>query len=509
LSPVGSGYFVGTIRRGVAACLLLLPFFLAALPTQPAAAQTELPALSDVEAPALPLPEHWKGDFDEMKERRVVRILVPFSKTIYFLDKGAERGTAAELGHQFESCINKKYKTQRRKIYVALVPMARDRLLLELNEGLGDIVAANLTITPERQKLVDFSVPEVRNVDEVIVTGPSAPVLTSLEDLAGQEIQVRRSSSYWPHLQALSGQLKAKGLKEITLIPADENLEDEDLLEMVNAELLPFAIVDSYKARLWAKIFPNLRVREELAVSTGGEIAWAVRKNSPGLLAEINDCSKRYGEGSSFHAEVMRKYYRSTAIVKNAYSRENQAQFLRVVDIFRKYSDKYGFDYLMVTAQGFQESRLKQSARSPRGAVGVMQLLPSTAADPNIAITGIDKSADRNIEAGVKYLRHLDEVYLNDPDLDEMNRTLMAFAAYNAGPGNLIRFRKWAAKSGLDPNVWFFNTEEGAARIVGQETDQYVSNIYKYYIAYRLLTQRQAKAGEAKATARQELGSGE
>ena len=125
-----------------------------------------------------------------------------------------------------------------------------------------------------------------------------------------------------------------------------------------------------------------------------------MRKNSPGLLAEINDCSKRYGEGSSFHAEVMRKYYRSTAIVKNAYSRENQAQFLRVVDIFRKYSDKYGFDYLMVTAQGFQESRLKQSARSPRGAVGVMQLLPSTAADPKIAITGIDKSADRNIEAG-------------------------------------------------------------------------------------------------------------
>ncbi len=178
------------------------------------------------------------------------------------------------------------------------------------------------------------------------MTGPSAPVLTSLEDLAGQEIQVRRSAAIGRTVQALSGQPGAKGLKEITLIPADENLEDEDLLEMVNAELLPFAIVDSYKARLWAKIFPNLRVREELAVSTGGDRLG--RKNSPGLLAEINDCSKRYGEGSSFHAEVMRKYYRSTAIVKNAYSRENQAQFLRVVDIFRKTLSWVKVDFILM-----------------------------------------------------------------------------------------------------------------------------------------------------------------
>ena len=174
---------------------------------------------------------------------------------------------------------------------------------------------------------------------------------------------------------------------------------------------------------------------------------------------------------------------------------------MRVIGIFRKYSDEYGFDYLMMAAQGFQELHLKQSTHSARGAVGVMQLLPSTAADPKIGITGIDKSADRNIEAGVKYLRHLVDVYLSDPKLDQKNRTLMAFAAYNAGPGNLVRFRKWAEKSGLDPNVWFFNTEEGAARIVGQETVQYVSNIYKYYIAYRLLTEREAKADEAKAAA--------
>ena len=311
-------------------------------------------------------------------------------------------------------------------------------------------------------------------------------MLAGIDDLAGREIDIRQSSSYWGHLQALSASPAAKGLKEITLTPADENLEDEDLLEMVNAGLLPFAVVDDYKARFWALIFPQLKVREDLIVSTGGDIAWAVRKNSPLLLAEINEFVARKAGNLSFFNEVMRKYYGSARILKNAYSPAAQAEYQRLIAFFKAYGDKYDFDYLMIAAQGFQESRLDQGARSHMGAVGIMQLLPSTAADPKIGITGIDRDAERNIEAGVKYLRHLVDVYLDDPKLDQKNRTLMAFAAYNAGPGNLIRFRKWAAKSGFDPNLWFYNVEEGAARIVGQETVQYVSNIYKYYVAYKL-----------------------
>ncbi len=478
-------------------CLLLLA--LAALPASRAAAQSTLPALSEAEAPVLTVPRPWTGDFDQMKERRLIRILVPFSRTIYFLDKGAERGTAAEFGREFESWLNKKYKTKALKIRVAFIPTPRDRLLAALNEGLGDIVAANLTITPERQQLVDFSNPGIRNVKEIIVTGPGAPALASLDDLAGQEIRVRRSSSYWGHLEALSEQLKAKGLKAIALLPADEDLEDEDLLEMANAGLLPFVVIDDHKAKLWIKIFTQLKLREDLAVNTGGEIAWAVRKGSPLLLKEINEFGGKNGAGSAFFAEVIRKYYKSTTIIKNAYDKDNQKEFAALVALFKTYAGKYDFDYLMIAAQGFQESRLKQATRSHMGAVGIMQLLPTTAADPKIGIAGIDQSAERNIEAGTKYLRLLVDLYLNDPKLDQKNRTLMAFAAYNAGPGNLVRFRKWAEKSGLDPNVWFFNTEEGAARIVGQETVQYVSNIYKYYIAYRMLAERQAEVDKAKA----------
>jgi len=471
---------------------LVICILAALVPAKSPLAQSTQPA--DETALALPMYPPFTGDFDGMKKARLIRILVPYSKTIYFLDKGAERGVAAESGRELEAWINKKYKLTKLKIRVAFVPMARDKLLPALIEGRGDIVAASLTITPERLQLVDFADPWTRSVKEVVVTGPDSPPLAGLDDLADQEIMVRKSSSYYTHLMAFNEVLKAKGLKEIQIEAADETLEDEDLLEMVNAGILPMAVVDDYKARIWAKIFDKLKVRSDLALSEDGEIAWAVRKNSPLLLAELDQFVATHGvTTSSFGAEVKRKYYDSTKIIKNAYSPRDLAEFKALLDYFRTYGSRYSFDYLMMAAQGYQESRLKQTARSPMGAVGVMQVLPATAADPKIGITGVDTSAQKNIEAGVKYLRLMVDTYLDDPAIDQTNRTLMAFAAYNAGPGNLARFRSWARKSGLDPNVWFFNVEEGAARIVGQETVTYVGNIYKYYIAYRLLAEHQAR----------------
>ena len=483
--------------RALVLCLALL-ILLAVAPAKLALAQSTEPA--DLTAMALPVYPRFTGDFDAMKKTRLIRILVPYSKTIYFQDKGQERGVAAEVGRELEAWLNKKYKLKTLKIHVAFVPVARDELIPALIDGRGDIVAGSLTITPERRQLVDFADPWAKGVKEVVVTGPAAPPLATLDDLAGQEIMVRKSSSYYGHLLALDGALQAKGLKPMRLRAADETLEDEDLLEMVNAGLLDMAVVDDYKAKIWAKIFDKLEVREDLAVSEGGEIAWAVRKDSPLLLAELDQFVATHGIiTSSFGAEVKRKYYDSTKIIKNAYSPQDRADFDTLIGYFRTYGSRYSFDYLMIAAQGYQESRLKQSTRSHMGAVGVMQVLPATAADPKIGITGVDKSAQKNIEAGVKYLRLMVDTYLDDPAINDTNRTLMAFAAYNAGPGNLARFRNWAKKSGLDPNVWFYNVEEGAARIVGQETVTYVGNIYKYYIAYRLLAEHQAEKQDAGA----------
>jgi len=255
---------------------------------------------------------------------------------------------------------------------------------------------------------------------------------------------------------------------------------------MVNAGLIPMTVVDDHIARFWKQIFTDITVRADLAISDDGSIAWAVRKQSPELRAEIDKCAGRLAkEVPGLVRDVLRRYLQSTKYVTNSTSQEEMRKFKALVDIFRKYADQYDMEYLMLLAQGYQESRLNQSARSARGAVGVMQLLPSTASAPPISIPAVDRDADANIHAGAKYLRHLIDEYLDDPALDDKNRLLMAFAAYNAGPGNLRRFRRLAAESGLDPNTWFYNVELAAARIVGQETVHYVSSIYKYYIAYR------------------------
>jgi membrane-bound lytic murein transglycosylase MltF len=139
------------------------------------------------------------------------------------------------------------------------------------------------------------------------------------------------------------------------------------------------------------------------------------------------------------------------------------------------------------------------ASKSPRlDRVGLMQIKPSTAAGAPIGITGVDRDPDRNVHAGTAYLRYLADTYVSDPAIDPVNRTLMSFAAYNAGPGALRKFRAFAQRTGLDPNVWFNNVEVGAAKVSGLTPVQYVSNIYKYYISYRLAVQRLEASGKAR-----------
>jgi membrane-bound lytic murein transglycosylase MltF len=476
-------------------CLLgLAPLFVA-----PAASAQESPAAAGPVAESLlPTTEHWIGDLDGMRKRRTIRLLVPYSKTFYFVDKGGKQfGITYDVGHAFEEWLNKREKTKTLKISVVFIPVARDRLLSGLADGLGDIAAGNITITEERAKLVQFGDPFAKDIKEVLVTGPTAAPIATLDDLAGREIYVRRSSSYFEHLQSLSSALEAKGLKPIVISELDDELEDEDVMEMVNAGLLPWVVVDEHKAQIWTSVFTTLTVRSDLAINDGGEIAWAMRKDDPQLLAVVNEFTKTHKIGTTFGNILKKRYLGSDSFVKRSTSTEEIEKFQAIAELFRKYGQQYDFDWLMIAAQGYQESKLDQSARSPRGAVGVMQLMPKTAADPTVGISNIE-SVDNNIHAGVKYLRTLVGKYLDDPALDRKNRTLMAFAAYNAGPGNLRKFRKLAAESGLDPNVWFHNVEHAAAEIVGRETVQYVSNIYKYYVAYRLANERNEERSKAK-----------
>ncbi|MBW2429358.1 MAG: transporter substrate-binding domain-containing protein, partial [Deltaproteobacteria bacterium] len=238
------------------------------------------------------------------------------------------------------------------KVRVIMIPTARDELFSGLVAGRGDIALGNITVTPERLKIVDFSDPFAKNVKEIVVAGKVAPVLNNLDDLAGRKVFVRTSSSYYESLKDLNEEVERSGRKPMDLLPADESFEDEDLLEMANAGLISFIVVDEHKAAAWEPVFENV---------------------------------------------------------------------------------------------------------------------------------------EHNIHAGVKYLRFIKDRYFEKEPMNEANRMLFTFASYNAGPARVAKLRLEAEKKGFDPNVWFRNVEIVAAKRIGRETVQYVSNIYKYYTAYRLI----------------------
>jgi membrane-bound lytic murein transglycosylase MltF len=429
------------------------------------------------------------GDFDEMVQHGTIRALVVYSKTFYFLDRGRQHGISYEVLKEFEKFINKKLKTKILQVQVVFIPVSRDELMPSLLNGLGDIAVANLTITTERQKQVDFSNPFLGGVKELLVTGPAAPPINSIDDLTGKEIHVRRSSSYYESLIQLNTSFKNAGKSQMKLVLADEIFEDEDLLEMVNAGLIPMIVMDSHKAQFWKQIFDNIAVHQGIAVRAGGEIAWAFRKNSPKLKAVVNDFVKGHKKGTMLGNILFKRYLQNTKYVKNSMSEKELKKYNSMVQLFKKYAGEYNFNSLMIAAQAYQESGLDNSRRSHAGAVGVMQLLPTTAADPNVSIANIEK-LENNIHAGTKYLRFIIDRYYKDEPMDDVNKLLFAFASYNAGPARVRGLRKEAVAMGLDPNVWFRNVEIVAAKSIGRETVQYVSNIYKYYIAYQMVVKQ-------------------
>jgi len=476
---------------------------LAALCLTSAAAHAQAPAKPPAVQPAFALPSidtKWTGDLDGMIKRRLIRILAPYSKTFYFVDRGVQRGLIYEISEIFERDLNKRLKTGNVRVHVAIIPMAQNDFIPALRDGRGDIAMGNLTVTPERLKLVDFSDPAMKGVAEIVVTGPGAPSIGAVEDLAGQEVYIRQSLSFLESLETLNAALARAGKPKVRIRLAPENLETEDILEMVNAGIVKVTIADDYIAAFWRQIFTKITLHPDVAVRTGAAIAWMIRKDSPQLKAELNAGLARYPESSWQRTELLARYLKNTRWAKAATSSEELPKFERTVALFKKYGERYDIDYLVLMAQGYQESELDQNARSPVGAIGIMQVMPATGRDMRVGdITQIEP----NIHAGVKFLRAMmNEYYANEP-MDQLNRGLFTFAAYNAGPGRIRGLRKLAAQRGLDPNVWFNNVELMAAEKIGRETVTYVSNIYKYYLAYQMLAEERAERERARQAARE------
>jgi membrane-bound lytic murein transglycosylase MltF len=439
--------------------------------------------------------QKWTGDLDEMTKRRIIRVLVAYNRTNYFLDKDTQRGTAYDAMTLFEKQLNQKLNLGKLGLHVIFIPVSRDELLTGLLEGRGDVAIAALTITPERLKIVDFTDPVYTNASEFVVTGPGAPKITTLDDLSGREVYIRKSSSFYESLQVLNGRFKKEGKKEVIIKAAPENFESEDLLEMANAGLIKITIQDEPIAEFWKNIFPNIVLHPEAALRTNVDYAWAIRKNSPKLKEELNSFVKKNAKGTMIGNMLFQKYLKNVKYVKSATSEAEMKKFQDLVAFFRKYGEEYSVDYLLMVAQGYQESRLNQTVKSKVGAIGIMQVMPPTGKELNV---GDISQIEPNVHAGIKYMRFMmDQYYKNDP-MDDLNKMLMTFASYNAGPNRVKNLRKEAEQKGFNPNIWFGNVERIAAERVGQETVTYVSNIYKYYIAYKLVQEEAAEREKTK-----------
>ncbi len=443
------------------------------------------------------LNKKWTGNFKAMAKKNVIRALVPYSKTYYFLDGIDQRGLSYEMLKAFEKFINKELKRDILQVRVIIIPTQRDRLIPDLINGLGDIAAGNLTITPERQKQVDFSIPGISGVTEILVTAPGLPAVKTIEDLSGKTIYVRESSSYFESLEEINHRFKKKKLKQINIKKLDELLEDEDILEMMNVGIIPMTVIDSHKADCWSGIFKDLSFCRHIKLRENGQIAWAVRKNCPMLRQKINDFRKTHKKGTLMGNILFNRYLGSCQWVSNPMEKDAFRRFEKSVSLFKKYSQKYDFDWLMIAAMAYQESRINQNKENPSGAVGVMQVLPSTAEDPNVNIADIH-TLEGNIHAGIKYLAFLRDRYFAEEPMDPPNKMFFTLACYNAGPAKISQLREAAGRMHLDPDIWFDNVEIAAAREIGLETVQYVSNIYKYYIAYRMVVEADKQKKEIK-----------
>jgi len=448
-------------------------------------AQQSIQPPTDEQAILNRINEPFRGDLDEILSRRIIRVLVSYCKTNYFFDHGKPRGFEYELIKAYEKFLNKNEKGRYAKTKMIFIPLPFSQILQALNQGRGDIAAASLTITPERQKLVNFTTPYIPRVHEIVVLNKKVKDVNSIEDLSNKMVYVRKGSSYLAHLNTLNKILKKLKRPPVIIKKSQKYLVTEDILELVNAGIVDITVADHHEAEAWSQVLPNIVIRKDLKINSQGNIAWAVRKESQALLTSLNNFIQKNKKGTLLGNILFKRYYKDSKWIKNPATESERKKLNHMIGLFKKYGKRYDFHFLKLSAQAYQESGLDNSKRSPNGAIGIMQVLPRTASDKHINIKNI-YLLDNNIHAGTKYLNFLRTRYFSSHEIDPANRVYLSWAAYNAGPAKIYKIRKETAKRGFNPNEWFFNVEKIASEIIGNETVDYVANINKYFVAYQL-----------------------
>ncbi len=441
------------------------------------------------------------GDLDAMLARRTIRVLTTYNKTGYFIYKGVQRGVTYDAFIEVEKRLNEQLRKQKSlkrhlKLHLVFIPVAREALLEALIAGKGDIAAANLTIT-ERRKLqgVLFTDPLLENVRELLISGQppprwrAPPIWPANGSMCAPPPATSRAS------RPTTRRARRRESRLSTSNPPRRRWRMKIWWRWSMPACCPSSLWTSTRPGSGRRSSPPSASMNSRCSAKGGHRLGGAQ-GEPQLLAMLNEQIAAL-RGKHSGDAILARYLKQNKFVKSAAADAERQKFLQVVDLFREYGEKYEVDWLLMAAQGYQESALNHKARSHVGAIGIMQIMPATGKGLKV---GDIRQLEPNIHGGVKYMRWMIDHYYADEPMTALDKALFSFASYNAGPARVARLRNEAKRRGLDPNVWFHNVEYVAAEKIGPETVTYVGNIYKYYIAYKLVMeqlQRRQQATEA------------
>lgn len=454
--------------------------------------------------------DFYKDDFDGLAKIGVIRALVVYDGVNYFFVDGRQDGLAVALMSKFKKYVNEEFfSRQRLKVDVQFVPVREDQVFEKLIRGEGDI-AANFIIPTEKRSdvLISYTQPLLTDISEYLVTGINGTQLTSLRQLSGRTVYIRKSSRSYDTFKAFNLAFETLGWQKINIVLADEAQQDAELVERVQSGEVPAVVINSAQAKLWEHLFPSVQIHTEFPLSSGETINWAVRTSNPRLLDVLNRFISQNSDKTQNGKRLISAYLRPLSNSAGQLGKKKNAQtlglsweqFQTLRGVFQKYGKEYVLDWRMLMCQAYKESTFKQSAVSRAGAVGILQVSPKMAMGFLIKSRDELDTVDGNVRVGTMYMRYILDHYFNDFGLSVIDKMSFALAGYNAGPGRIAHMRKTAAKMGLDGDKWFGNVELVAAEKGLDEPVKYVSEIMKCHQAYA--ESEKATSGKKKGSAK-------
>lgn len=419
------------------------------------------------------------GGLDRIIKQRYIRILTTKNAFDYYIYQGQAKGNQYEMVKKFIGFLNSKIPSKRNQTQIVfeIIPVDYEQLIPMLLAGKGDIIASGMTITKERNKLIKFSIP-YRYVDEVILTRGEFAYLDWKKGI----FSVRKSSSYYEALD------KHPAKPKVDIV--SESLHTENIMELVSLGRYKYTIADSYLAKSAQKVFKDLVILKDRPFGKKLPIAWAVRKEDKKLLKWINKFVPIIKKGTMIGNVLDRKYFRDMGRIRSKDFNLKTSTLSKYDDLIKKYAKKFGFDWRLIAALCYQESRFRPGITNKWGAIGLFQIKQMTANEPYINIREVSgvENVENNIHAGVKYLSWIKKRYFDTkPDMRERDRIRMAIAAYNAGPARVLQAIKRAQVMELNSNKWFKNVERAMLSLGKKEPVLYMSEINKRYVSYTLL----------------------